>query len=100
MNEAPAVELHIVRNFEPPGGMGEAGASAIVPAVTNAIFAATGKRLRKPAGRFRRVEAAGVSGLPPGLPEQTLLMNGDKLGSRSLMPVARRGLFGVAARTP
>jgi isoquinoline 1-oxidoreductase beta subunit len=47
MNEAPTIEVHIVRNFEPPGGMGEAGTSAIVPAVTNAIFAATGKRLRK-----------------------------------------------------
>jgi isoquinoline 1-oxidoreductase subunit beta len=47
MNEAPAVEVHIVQNFEPPGGMGEAGTSAIVPAVANAIFAATGKRLRK-----------------------------------------------------
>jgi isoquinoline 1-oxidoreductase subunit beta len=47
MNEAPAIEVHIVPNFEPPGGMGEAGTSAIVPAVTNAIFAATGKRLRK-----------------------------------------------------
>jgi isoquinoline 1-oxidoreductase beta subunit len=47
MNEAPAVEVHIVQNFEPPGGMGEAGTSAIVPAVANAIYAATGKRLRK-----------------------------------------------------
>jgi isoquinoline 1-oxidoreductase beta subunit len=47
MNEAPAVEVHIVQNYEPPGGMGEAGTSAIVPAVANAIFAATGKRLRK-----------------------------------------------------
>src|SRR6266487_4378131 len=47
MNEAPAIEVHIVQNREPPGGMGEAGTSAIVPAVTNAIFAATGKRLRK-----------------------------------------------------
>jgi isoquinoline 1-oxidoreductase beta subunit len=47
MNEAPAVEVHIVQSREPPGGMGEAGTSAIVPAVTNAIFAATGKRLRK-----------------------------------------------------
>jgi isoquinoline 1-oxidoreductase beta subunit len=47
MNEAPAIEVHIVQNTEPPGGMGEAGTSAIVPAVTNAIFAATGKRLRK-----------------------------------------------------
>ena len=47
MNEAPAIEVHIVENTEPPGGMGEAGTSAIVPAVTNAIFAATGTRLRK-----------------------------------------------------
>ncbi|MGC2199611.1 MAG: xanthine dehydrogenase family protein molybdopterin-binding subunit [Stellaceae bacterium] len=47
MNEAPAIEVHIVQSLEPPGGMGEAGTSAIVPAVTNAIFAATGKRLRK-----------------------------------------------------
>jgi isoquinoline 1-oxidoreductase beta subunit len=47
MNEVPAVEVHIVQSSEAPGGMGEAGTSAIVPAVTNAIFAATGKRLRK-----------------------------------------------------
>ena len=47
MNEAPAVEVHIVQNTEPPGGLGEAGTSLIVPAVANAIFAATGKRLRK-----------------------------------------------------
>jgi isoquinoline 1-oxidoreductase beta subunit len=47
MNEAPRVEVHVVRNEEAPGGMGEAGTSLIVPAVANAIFAATGKRLRK-----------------------------------------------------
>jgi len=47
MNEAPAIEVHIVQNSEPPGGMGECGTSCIVPAVANAIFAATGKRLRK-----------------------------------------------------
>jgi isoquinoline 1-oxidoreductase beta subunit len=47
MNEAPAIEVHIVQNTEPPGGLGEPGTCAIVPAVTNAIFAATGKRLRK-----------------------------------------------------
>jgi isoquinoline 1-oxidoreductase beta subunit len=46
MNEAPAIEVHIVKNTQFPGGMGEPGTSAIVPAVTNAIFAATGKRLR------------------------------------------------------
>jgi isoquinoline 1-oxidoreductase subunit beta len=47
MNEAPTVEVHIIQSSEPPGGMGEAGTSAVVPAVANAIFAATGKRLRK-----------------------------------------------------
>ena len=47
MNEAPTIEVHIVQSQESPGGMGEPGTSAIVPAVTNAIFAATGKRLRK-----------------------------------------------------
>ena len=47
MNEAPAIEVHIVQNTEPPGGIGEPGTSAIGPAVTNAIFAATGKRLRR-----------------------------------------------------
>ena len=39
--------VYIVQNFEPPGSTGECGASAIVPAVSNAIFAATGKRLRR-----------------------------------------------------
>src|SRR6266568_3644431 len=47
MNEAPAIEVHIVNSGEQPGGMGEAGTSAIAPALTNAIFAATGKRIRK-----------------------------------------------------
>jgi isoquinoline 1-oxidoreductase beta subunit len=47
INEAPAIEVHIVQSSEPPGGMGECGTSGIVPAVVNAIFAATGKRLRK-----------------------------------------------------
>jgi len=47
MNEAPAIEVHIVKSSESPGGMGETGTSAIVPAIANAVFAATGKRLRK-----------------------------------------------------
>jgi len=47
MNEAPAIDIHIVQSGESPGGMGEPGTSAIVPAISNAIFAATGKRLRK-----------------------------------------------------
>jgi isoquinoline 1-oxidoreductase beta subunit len=47
INEAPVIEVHTVQSSEPPGGMGEPGTSAIPPAITNAIFAATGKRLRK-----------------------------------------------------
>jgi CO/xanthine dehydrogenase Mo-binding subunit len=47
MNEAPLIDIHIVKSAEAPGGMGEPGTSALAPAVTNAIFAATGKRLRK-----------------------------------------------------
>lgn len=47
INEAPAVDIHLVASSEPPGGMGETGTSAVVPAIANAIFAATGKRLRK-----------------------------------------------------
>jgi isoquinoline 1-oxidoreductase beta subunit len=47
INEAPAIEVHVVKNSEPPGGIGETGTSAITPAIANAIFAATGKRLRK-----------------------------------------------------
>lgn len=47
IHEAPVIEVHIIESTAPPGGIGEPGTSAIVPAVTNAIFAATGKRLRK-----------------------------------------------------
>lgn len=47
MDEMPVVEVHIVASQARPGGMGETGTPAIAPAVTNAIFKATGKRLRK-----------------------------------------------------
>jgi isoquinoline 1-oxidoreductase beta subunit len=42
----PKVEVHIVPSAEPPTGVGEPGVAPIGPAVANAIFAATGKRLR------------------------------------------------------
>jgi len=47
INEAPVVEVYIVPSTENPGGIGEAGVPAIAPAVCNAVFAATGKRIRR-----------------------------------------------------
>jgi len=47
MNEAPTIEVHLVRNLEAPGGIGEPGTSITGPALANAVFAATGKRIRK-----------------------------------------------------
>ena len=47
INEAPTIEVHLVISAEAPGGIGEPGTVGIAPAVANAIFAATGKRIRK-----------------------------------------------------
>jgi len=47
INEVPVVEVHIIKSTEAPGGIGEPGTAAVFPAVINAIFAATGKRIRK-----------------------------------------------------
>jgi len=47
INEMPVVEVHIVSSTNASGGIGEVGTPAIAPAVTNAIFAATGKRIRR-----------------------------------------------------
>ncbi len=47
MNEAPPIEVHLVRNLEAPGGIGEPGTAATAPALANAVFAATGKRIRR-----------------------------------------------------
>jgi isoquinoline 1-oxidoreductase beta subunit len=47
INEAPLIEVHLVNSMQAPGGIGEPGTSAVIPAVANAIFAAAGKRIRK-----------------------------------------------------
>jgi isoquinoline 1-oxidoreductase beta subunit len=47
MNEAPKIEVYQIRNNEEPGGIGETGTAAAAPALGNAIFAVTGKRLRR-----------------------------------------------------
>jgi isoquinoline 1-oxidoreductase beta subunit len=53
MNETPSIEIHIVPSHgEQPFGMGEPPVPPIVPAVVNAIYAATGKRVRELPIRF------------------------------------------------
>lgn len=47
MNEAPQVEVHIMESNDGPGGIGEPGTPPIAPAVCNAIFAATGRPVRR-----------------------------------------------------
>jgi isoquinoline 1-oxidoreductase beta subunit len=47
INEAPQIEVYLVASRDDPGGIGEPGTSGAAPAVCNAVFAATGKRIRK-----------------------------------------------------
>lgn len=47
IDEAPKVEVYIIDSTEVPGGMGEPSTSAVMPAIVNAVFAVTGKRLHK-----------------------------------------------------
>jgi isoquinoline 1-oxidoreductase subunit beta len=47
INESLRIEVHMVKSTDDPGGIGEPGTSAIASALCNAVFAATGKRIRK-----------------------------------------------------
>jgi isoquinoline 1-oxidoreductase subunit beta len=47
MNECPKIETHVVESGEKSGGIGEPGVPCAAPAIANAVFAATGKRIRK-----------------------------------------------------
>ena len=47
INQMPNIEVHVVKSSEPPGGIGETGSTASLPSLGNALFAATGIRLRR-----------------------------------------------------
>jgi len=47
IDQVPAIEVHLIKSGEAPGGIGETGTTAAPPALGNAIFAATGIRLRR-----------------------------------------------------
>lgn len=59
INEVPVIELYRIENDQPPGGLGEVGTAIAAPALGNAIFAATGVRLRNlPVDRSKLVQNA------------------------------------------
>jgi CO/xanthine dehydrogenase Mo-binding subunit len=47
MNEMPRIDVALVKSEEAPGGIGEPGTSCVMPALANAVFAATGRRIRR-----------------------------------------------------
>ena len=47
ISESPQIDVHLIKSAEAPGGIGEPGTSCVMPALTNAVYAATGKRIRK-----------------------------------------------------
>jgi len=57
-NEQPEIDVHLVESNEPPGGIGEAAVPLVAPALCNAIFTATGQRLRElPIGSHKLAKA-------------------------------------------
>lgn len=60
MDRMPVIETHIINSLETWGGAGEPGTPGIAPALTNAIFAATGRRIRElPLSKYEMQDLAG-----------------------------------------
>jgi len=60
MADSPPVEVHLVRNTETPTGVGEPAVPPLAAAIGNAIFAATGQRLRRLPFRFGDLNMAAL----------------------------------------
>lgn len=58
IDEAPKIEIEIVKSEADPGGIGEPGTSGLAPAVLNAVYAATRVRLRKTPIDSKRLKEA------------------------------------------
>jgi isoquinoline 1-oxidoreductase beta subunit len=46
INECPEIDVTVIKSTDPPEGAGESGLANVAPALTNAIFNMTGKRIR------------------------------------------------------
>jgi isoquinoline 1-oxidoreductase beta subunit len=62
LGDMPKVEVHIIDSSEPPGGVGEPGVPPVAPAVANALFAATGTRVRSLPMSPETIKAAAKKG--------------------------------------
>lgn len=62
LEDMPKVEVHIINSSEPPGGVGEPGVPPVAPAVANALFAATGTRVRSLPMTPETIKAAAKKG--------------------------------------
>ncbi len=75
MNEVPPLEVHLVQSAEGPGGIGEVGTAIAAPALANAVFAATGVRLRRlPIDRRLLVEGRTRNSIPAVAPLAALAL--------------------------
>ena len=85
IDQAPKIEVHVIKSGEAPGGIGETGVTAGPPALRNAIYAATGVALRRLP--IDRALIAGEKGMSPAARRVLLSVvvdRGDRAGRRPL----------------